>query len=1363
MLENNNQDRYYCSFCGSNLPEGFVEKLKKNSGVLICEQCGAEITKENFNTHESLIEVEEKEACDDNSILEVKHEAGLEGYSRVERYCLEMRSFMCRRIYDFFKKIKYSIRVYEEKGLDSFQLNVLARDFRKRLKKTSFQVKWINDPISGSFDEYLKFFQTFQAHLRYKKVYRTQYLAFIRDSLQLVMGLIVGRIQGSSLSGIDREIYDDLKRYSCFIVNDDARDYFKYNLTIFLSWYIYRRTKNPSIDRNFIKSDGTLSEGQVTTLANVIKRFLKGELLKQKLKNKFQGADKRKFKKNFTEFQYLLKNDKIYRDMVFDYSYWLIRVVLDLIRGKYSSSELSGIKLEVLKHLKCRKLFVKDWSLSVEFKRNILIVLSRVINLNFKKLEKSSGLKTSQMMLKESAINALVSGLKTRIANKDEINGNFLGNLKDITLLDFRSEYERFQSNLKSNWIYSESFSLDLRNLISDVFRLISEPPDRSSLNNYEKALLDDLVAYNLDAFLSEKDGEKREKVKASSEKQKKPLKNKKKEYLRTYWSEWEIYLVESIEKAKKEDISSETKNELIEIIKQYRKFRGLYRNLKTLLEKDSVNNLERNQIHELKKKLEKMTPLQVSMFKKLKAYQEFYKENIGWHEGRVRVEINKLTKFLAEKLENLSQKVRANSLVSDESTIGRNIVNAEKQRQVERAGKESKKKLYSYKDIEFWIKIFKMKYYGGSWPKVREYVLRHNKSEGTNFAIPPYSNNMSPIVKNYLLRKGQDYAKLLNTYGDNKTRSPRTDEEILRYIELYENPEIGGSVPRVRAYIKENTNKKPLGETTIRRDIKHFFDDGKYLQYKGDEITYDEWLKANKKQYVRRHIPLDQKSQANEYVLLYNKEKNIYKLCTVNTIRGNRFVHSINDNLRVKESNINIVRKLTKQKSLEIICKHGSIIIFPTQSLFTVDDNCRLEKVFGNNIRIGMPILIPRFFDVNVNYEPLDLGQCGKIITKSGTKYVGQFKTIAYRYIEKTFALGEILGQYAAEGTMATETRPTTIITTSIDRDNVVRITQKLRELFGLPFSIREARINKCKNCGARTIERDNINSCPECEATYHTSYISSTKTHLARCIFNTGLGLKPMYSYMKEIPLLLYNAPIDCVRGFIYGYFKGDGSVRHYYDKNKNFSLNFETSSRRLAFGLNFLLKRIGIIASISQHNPPVNRPNSHLMYSCNIYGSSNLQILKEFLEPLPKFNFRRAALKTSVNTQVFLRQLNKELKEGLGVSLRDLYTKGIVPKNAVYVANQVARRANLSEPLMLKMLDGLKKNDLMTPIARRMERIFRNNTFTHVKKINIIGERNITYEISTSGMAYCAGTAFIYVESENPKNKKIKKKII
>lgn len=67
---------------------------------------GSEITKEKMGTHESLIEVE-KDGGNDNSILEVKYEASLECYSTVKKYCLEMRLFMCSRIYNFFKNIKF--------------------------------------------------------------------------------------------------------------------------------------------------------------------------------------------------------------------------------------------------------------------------------------------------------------------------------------------------------------------------------------------------------------------------------------------------------------------------------------------------------------------------------------------------------------------------------------------------------------------------------------------------------------------------------------------------------------------------------------------------------------------------------------------------------------------------------------------------------------------------------------------------------------------------------------------------------------------------------------------------------------------------------------------------------------------------------------------------------------------------------------------------------------------------------------------------------------------------------------------------------------------------------------------------------
>lgn len=177
------------------------------------------------------------------------------------------------------------------------------------------------------------------------------------------------------------------------------------------------------------------------------------------------------------------------------------------------------------------------------------------------------------------------------------------------------------------------------------------------------------------------------------------------------------------------------------------------------------------------------------------------------------------------------------------------------------------------------------------------------------------------------------------------------------------------------------------------------------------------------------------------------------------------------------------------------------------------------------------------------------------------------------------------------------------------------------------------------------------------------------------------------------------MYNAPTECEQNFISSYFRGDGSERDYRDKGGNFDLNFETSSRRLVFGLIFLMKKLGVLMSVNEHQPPLDRPNSKIMYSMIIRGSSNYEILSSHFDFLPEPDYTTSDIKTSVNNQVFLRKLDIELQEKHGVSLRELSKNGIIPKNAVHVATQIARKTNLSEVLLLRTLDGLKKYNLMT----------------------------------------------------------------
>lgn len=212
-----------------------------------------------------------------------------------------------------------------------------------------------------------------------------------------------------------------------------------------------------------------------------------------------------------------------------------------------------------------------------------------------------------------------------------------------------------------------------------------------------------------------------------------------------------------------------------------------------------------------------------------------------------------------------------------------------------------------------------------------------------------------------------------------------------------------------------------------------------------------------------------------------------------------------------------------------------------------------------------------------------------------------------------------------------------------------------------------------------------------------------------MAKTIFTEGLGIEHAYSYLKELPSFLYNAPKDCEKMFILDYFKGDGSKRDYRDNGGSFDLNFETSSRRLVFGLNFLMKKLGVITSIYEHDPPLNRPNSKTMYSIIIRGSSNYEILSSYFNFLPDPDYSTSDIKTSVNTQELLRKLDLELQERCSITLRELSKMEIIPQNAAHSATQLKRKTNLSEVLLLKTLDGLKKLNIITPLAEKMEQIF------------------------------------------------------
>ncbi len=675
------------------------------------------------------------------------------------------------------------------------------------------------------------------------------------------------------------------------------------------------------------------------------------------------------------------------------------------------------------------------------------------------------------------------------------------------------------------------------------------------------------------------------------------------------------------------------------------------------------------------------------------------------------------------------------------------------------------KKEMHTYSpnycdgDIEFWINTYKLKYYGGSWQNVIDFINKCNNIFNLKISITPFYNGMVPIVKTYCKHNNINYEEFLTEYGIHKTKKPPSDEDVLDWIKIYQDQDEGGSIPAIRKYLEELQGYS-LGETTIRRHIKKFFLNGKYKNHFGEDLTYEEWMEIHKRKYFREDIPIDLKVQSDEYLLVYDKNGNHYRRLFIKDLDNPEFLENmreiqtfgISNDLQPKKLYINNIEKKYPQKSLEIVCKHGSVIITPDQYLFTIDDDCNIIEIKGSDLKVGTPILVPRLLEVDSNDEPLDLINCGKLVINNKTQYIEQYNKTVYRFVKKSPYLGTILGQYEAEGTFPSRYQPETIISVSVDKQNIQNLQKIVKLIFGLDFRIITNRVKKCKKCGSKTIENGKYDKCPKCESGIYKEYYElRTKTKLAKKVFTEGLGIEHAYSYLKELPPFLYNAPTDCERMFILSYFKGDGSKRDYRDKGGNFDLNFETSSRRLVFGLNFLMKKLGVIVSIYEHEPPLNRPASKIMYSIIIRGSSNYEILNSYYSFLPDPDYTTSDIKTSVNTQKLLRKLDLELQDRYNKSLRELSEMEIIPQNAVHVATQLKRKTNLSEVLLLKTLDGLKKENYMTSLAKKMEKVFRKNTFTKIKKIRYSETSSDTFKISVDELGYCSGTAFVYVKSK------------
>ncbi len=570
------------------------------------------------------------------------------------------------------------------------------------------------------------------------------------------------------------------------------------------------------------------------------------------------------------------------------------------------------------------------------------------------------------------------------------------------------------------------------------------------------------------------------------------------------------------------------------------------------------------------------------------------------------------------------------------------------------------------------------------------------------------YRKGPSNHFRDYLIKQ-KDIKSQISKLLENNKNILNSDlslkNNIKRYIESYHK--ICGRYPSTRESFQTYLNSTTSYITNCRSEAINEIENPKKI-----EKEYEDTINAN------------------ELVLLHDNKSNLYRLTEIRNAQIQEYDSTIGLNSfsqRSEKVNVDQLIKLTKDRSLNIICKHGEISVSESHALLSVDNNLNITEINAKLIKPGTSILIPRIFEVKENSAPLDLSNCGNVVKKNNKEYIREAKTECYRFIEKNFEVGYILGQYCSEGSMNQVT-----ITCNSDKKLVEQVNNFVQKNFGL-----NPRISKHK-------PKD-----------YKTIYELNSRTKLAKKVFTEGLGLKPKHAPYKQIPPFLYNAPMDCVKGFLASYLKGDGSIGDYHRKNspkRDVYMRYNTSSRKMAFGLNFLLKRFGIDATISKREfDDIEHPNWHDNYSLRITGKRNLNILRQVIPKVPEYGKFARGKAPEINLNPWIKKLDNEMKEKYGISLRMLVEKQKIPHMVARCA-QENNLKNLSEGNLLKTLDYLKKQNYKTPTIEKLK-IFENNTLTRVNKIEKNNNQENIYNLSIAdNNSYIAGIGHIYIKKIN-----------
>lgn len=194
---------------------------------------------------------------------------------------------------------------------------------------------------------------------------------------------------------------------------------------------------------------------------------------------------------------------------------------------------------------------------------------------------------------------------------------------------------------------------------------------------------------------------------------------------------------------------------------------------------------------------------------------------------------------------------------------------------------------------------------------------------------------------------------------------------------------------------------------------------------------------------------------------------------------------------------------------------------------------------------------------------------------------------------IKKDYNLGFVLGLLLSEGTHHAVRRN--------KREVYIKISNNSKKL-----------LEKFRYCFKQTF---GVNSINNENRKYKNIYCLNVGYNMFSLILENIFEYKKgEKSWDKKVPSVLYNSPESCIKGFIEGFWLGDGSTHEQFYR-------IHTTSINLVNGIMLILLRLGIFSRIYEYKK--RKENHHNAFEIRI---SNLDSIKKFENIIKRYNSRK-----------------------------------------------------------------------------------------------------------------------------------------